>query len=225
MSLSKKRLLVVAHPDDESLFFMGALLDRSLEPWHVACVTDGNADGDGLRRRKQFEDACGLLGVEQSFWFGLPDVYERRIDRGTLEDKLAALDVPSEVYTHGPLGEYMHPHHQDVCFVVTNHYVSRAPVYLAAYNTFPDKVYRLTSRQFELRTEILAKIYGTETMRFINMLPARHEDGFIRADLEEVHAIYNFLTKPQSELPQTKHFEWLRSYLEHRKNNEPGRPF
>lgn len=225
MSISKKRLLVVAHPDDESLFFMGALLDRTLGPWHVACATDGNADGDGLRRRKQFENACDRLGVEKSHWFGLPDIYEKRLEAAVLQAKLFECELPLEVYTHGAIGEYMHPHHQDVCFIVTNYYHSKIPVYLAAYNTFPEKIFSLTAAQFELRTKILADIYGTETMRFINMLPARHEDGFIKADLEEVNAIYRFLTQPESQLPITKNYEWLRGYLEHRKNTPSERPF
>ena len=225
MSISKKRLLVVAHPDDESLFFMGALMDRSLGPWHVACVTDGNADGDGLRRRKQFEKACDMLKVEKSHWLGLPDIYEKRLDPATLQAKLSELDPPSEVYTHGPIGEYMHPHHQDVCFIVTNFYHQKIQVYLAAYNTFPERTFPLTAAQFELRTKILADIYGTETMRFINMLPARHEDGFIKADQDEVNAIYKYLTQPDFKLPATKNYEWLRNYLEHRKNNPTERPF
>jgi LmbE family N-acetylglucosaminyl deacetylase len=225
MSLSNKRLLVVAHPDDESLFFMGALLDRSQGSWVVACVTDGNADGDEVRRRSQFERACQMLGVEQTYWFGLPDIYEKRLERIPLESKLRELDLPGEVYTHGPLGEYMHPHHQDVCFIVSNFFGSKAPVYLSAYNAFPEKIFPLTRSQFDLRTEILAKVYGSETMRFINMLPARHEDGFIRADLEEVNAIYAFLTEPKVELSASKNYEWLRYYLEERKLHPSGRPF
>jgi LmbE family N-acetylglucosaminyl deacetylase len=223
--VSNYRLLIVAHPDDESLFFMGALLDQTKGDWHVACVTNGNADGFENKRKKQFDAACELLKVKKTYWFGLPDVFDIRLKQFDFENALKNIPTPMEVYTHGPLGEYMHPHHQDVCYFTTCYYTAKCPVYVTAYNTFPDVTYQLDAQQFRLRTKILMEIYGSETMRFINMIPARHEDAFIKADLKEISNIYNYLTKPEAKLEVTTHFEWLRFFLYQKKNKPGERPF
>ena len=45
-------------------------------------------------------------------------------------------------------------------------------MYSAAYNSFPEFEVRLSAEQYELKTRILTKIYGSETNRFLNVLPA-----------------------------------------------------
>lgn len=223
--MSKFRLLIVAHPDDETLFFMGALVDRSKGDWHIACVTDGNADGHEKKRRAQFETACSLLEVKKSYWLGLPDVFENRLIQVDFERALKNIPMPTEVFTHGPLGEYMHPHHQDVSYFTSEYFAGKCPVFVSSYNTFPDLTFHLDAQQFQLRTKILMGIYGSETMRFINMIPARHEDAFIKANPEEIGNIYRYLTKPEAQLEVTTHFEWLRFFLEHKKKMPGERPF
>jgi len=46
-------LLVVAHPDDETIFFGGTMYSLKKRGWKVIVVTDGNADGMGSTRRNQ----------------------------------------------------------------------------------------------------------------------------------------------------------------------------
>lgn len=226
MQAHPKKLLVVAHPDDETIFFAGVLLSQTDEEWMIACVTDGNADGKGRERKLQFEKACHALKAVKTYWFGLPDIFEKRLEMGQLAAKLAELPTPDEVYTHGPLGEYMHPHHQDVCYAVTKFYAKTCPIYVNAYNTYPEKRFVLSQEQFQLRTRILAEIYSDETMRFINMLPAKSCDDFIRAPLEEIEAIYKLLTEQDlDQLNHLKHYHWLRYFLEQKAKNPGSRPF
>lgn len=62
-----RALLVVAHPDDETMFFSPTLfhlLDRACRV-HVLCLSIGNHDGLGKLRKKEFAQACTLLGVKQ----------------------------------------------------------------------------------------------------------------------------------------------------------------
>ena len=57
--------LVIAHPDDESMFFVPALAHlrgRGLAV-HVLCLSTGNADGLGERRQAELRAAANLLGV------------------------------------------------------------------------------------------------------------------------------------------------------------------
>ena len=44
-----KRIIIVAHPDDETLKFSSVLNDAL-----VVCVTDGNSLGRGCQRKREF---------------------------------------------------------------------------------------------------------------------------------------------------------------------------
>src|SRR5438477_12925600 len=72
------RLLFIAHPDDETLFFASVLFryGRSL---HVVCVTDGNGDGEKVQRQAQFQTAMKRFDVERFEFWDEPDHYETRL--------------------------------------------------------------------------------------------------------------------------------------------------
>ncbi|MEK7355673.1 MAG: PIG-L family deacetylase, partial [Bdellovibrionota bacterium] len=124
----------MAQPDDETLFFGGLLQRRRTRRWTVVCVTDANADGQGKKRRKQFEKACRLLGVKKPLWWSFPDRYAERLPVVELIAKLRALPKPHTIYTHGIIGEYGHPHHQDVSYAVHLAFAEHPRVYASAYN-------------------------------------------------------------------------------------------
>lgn len=67
MSGSAIYVLVIAHPDDESMFFVPtikALVDRGEQVW-LLCVTTGDYDGLGKEREKELIHAGRLLGFEK----------------------------------------------------------------------------------------------------------------------------------------------------------------
>ncbi len=189
---SKYNLLVVAHPDDETIFFGALLLNYRKLPWHVVCVTDANADGMGAKRRQQFSKACKLLKVQQSSWLSFPDVFSRRLNVEKLMATLKEFPSPTQVFTHGIIGEYGHPHHQDVSFAVHNTFAKTHKVFSSAYNAFPDFTVELKPSQYELKTKILSKVYSSETSRFMHILPATSTEGFMQVDLKEVNGLYRF---------------------------------
>ena len=217
MSKTKHDLLVVAHPDDETIFFGALLLSRRKRPWHVVCVTDADAEGMGRRRHRQFIRACKLLGVARVECLGFPDIFEQRLDLEQLEERLTSFMYPScptEVFTHGVLGEYGHPHHQDVSFAVHTVFHDRCPVYSSAYNCFPDLLVRLTRARFEMKAHILSEIYGSETTRFANLLPATSCEGFTRVGIREIRALYTWFRhgkKPRRQ--DLLHYSWLYPFL------------
>ena len=205
MSKRKQKLIVVAHPDDETLFFGALVLSDPRAEWSVVCVTDGNADGQKAVREKQFRAATRKLGVKKVYFFEMPDRYEARLDQAMLTTKLTELPQGfAEVYTHGPIGEYGHPHHQDVSLAVHRFFAgggrrggsSRdaggAVVWGAAHNCAPDKVVTLKPAVFEKKAQILAKTYFSETERFISFVPATFSEGFAKFSLREVEAIHQF---------------------------------
>jgi N-acetylglucosaminylphosphatidylinositol deacetylase len=63
--LSPLHILVIAHPDDESMFFAPTVL--ALERVWVISLSNGNYDGLGRIREKELKQACDILGVEQVF--------------------------------------------------------------------------------------------------------------------------------------------------------------
>ncbi|MFC5530799.1 PIG-L family deacetylase [Cohnella yongneupensis] len=101
------QLMVVAHPDDESIFG-GALLLRE-QGWKVICVTNG----DNAVRRREFKAATAFAQAEYEIW-NYEDRYNGDFDRKKLSaDIQRVLNETNytKIVTHGLKGEYGHPQH------------------------------------------------------------------------------------------------------------------
>lgn len=215
------KLLICAHPDDETLFFGGLLLQNPGD-FKVICATDANADGRGPVRMQEFKQAMQKLQVSEFSLLGLPDIYEKRLDQNLLKQALEQELSQNfqEVYTHNILGEYGHPHHQDVSFCV--HHTFSCPVYSTAYNGYPEKLIHLTEAEFKIKSEILTQIYDEETQRFLNLLPINATEGLQQTSLTEIDTLYNYLAKGE-DLGKLYKFAHLKPFLEHLK--DLNRPF
>jgi hypothetical protein len=210
--MKPNKLLVIAHPDDETLFFGGLLL-RHQNQFKVILVTDANADQRKNERMLEFQKALELLGVKHYAMLDFPDIYSQRIDLDALEKILVAENANNyeQVFTHNIIGEYGHPHHQDISYVV--HKVFKTNVYSTAYNSYPDLTINLTGPEFNIKSQILCHIYGKETQRFLNMLPITFSEGFHHTEWQEIESIYQFLTQDKS-LQSLKKYSHLKDYLE-----------
>lgn len=106
------KLILVAHPDDETLFFSRVLL-HSKKGLAVLCLTGGY---DPIRRA-EFYRALRYYGVG-GYLANLPDqtAFQSHFNPGSLLRKLRRFrkDFPAckMIYTHNPEGEYGHRHHQ-----------------------------------------------------------------------------------------------------------------
>jgi len=217
------KLLVVAHPDDETLFFAGLLAKYPLTK--VLLVTDGNADRQGLERLNQFKKAMRAFKVKNFESLGFPDHYDQRLDipklvqaiHGSLKNDPA----PSAVYTHGIIGEYGHPHHQDVSYAVHTLFKNHRKVFSCAYNAYPDLKIQLTAAQFQKKSKILTEIYSSETQRFLNLIPMTSCEGFVRVGYKEVEAIYQYMTARVKVL-NPKGLKIYRAYGPHLNSHPPG---
>lgn len=223
--MKKYNLLLVAHPDDETIFFGGLLQTYRRKPWKVVCVTDGNADGQGEKRKQDFFSACAQLRTKNCEMWDFKDRYESRLDIGPLIERLRA-ESPSEVFTHGVLGEYGHPHHQDVSLAAHRAFPKGLPVWSTAYNCFAEKVIRTPQRAYQRKCQVLANIYFSETVRFARYLPSYNHEGYTRVQLPEVERLYDFLTG--ADLPRTDElsvYEWFHPYLTEFRRQIQDRPF
>lgn len=158
----RRLLVVVAHPDDETIFFGGHLLaSRSWDEVDVISATGVFGTPAMTRIRcAEFERACGLLGA-RPVRLELLDG-EGAFNSGRLEAALRrhAESTPYErVLTHGPWGEYGHRHHIDVARAV--HRVFAGVLSLAgplpACATRP-----LTARELSAKRRIAADAYRSQ---------------------------------------------------------------
>ncbi len=224
MSRQKYNLLCVAHPDDEIIFFGGLLQRRRALPWTIICMTDANADGQGRKRKAQYEKSCKMLGVKDAQWWAYPDVYEKRLPVDEIVSRLEEMPRPQAVFTHGIVGEYGHPHHQDVSFAVHTAFSEHQRVFACAYNAAPDFTIGLTKKEFALKAKILTDVYGSETSRFLNLLPATSTEGYLSLDPSEVKAIYDYLAHGKALKKSSLHaYAWLEKFLKSRRKQP--RPF
>ena len=223
--MKKYNLLIVAHPDDETIFFGGLVQVYRRKPWKIICVTDGNADGEGAKRQKDFFTACDLLGAKSFEMWDFPDRFESRLDLNRLAERLKS-ESPSEVFTHGILGEYGHPHHQDVCLATYRSFHQTAKVWSPAYNCYADKVFRIPHKAFNRKCAVLATTYHSETHRFQRWLATYSHEGFCQLKLSEIEMLYSYFTsvKPLA-ADLLDRYKWFEPYLEEFKGQITERPF
>jgi bacillithiol biosynthesis deacetylase BshB2 len=135
-------LVVLPHPDDESFGAAGliALHTRAGVPVTYACGTLGqmgrnmgknvfaNRETMPFIRKKELEDACRVLGIEDLRFLGLHDKTIEFEDPEIVADSIEQIikEVnPSLIVTHYP-GHGVHPDH-DACGYATIRAVSRIP--------------------------------------------------------------------------------------------------
>ncbi len=213
MKANSYRLLVVAHPDDETIFFGGILQREKSLPWQVICVTDGNFENRGEDRKKEFLAATKLLGVKATEHWRYPDRFPDRLPIEEITARLRDLPKPKEIYTHGPFGEYGHPHHQDVC-LATHLAFPKCKIFSPAWNCQADKVVQLTASEYKKKTKAYEEIYFKETSRFLNMVPNSAVEAFAQFSLPEVKTIVRFLRREEDlKTSSMKKFSWLGDQL------------
>ena len=112
-------LMIVAHPDDETLWGGAHLIE---DVYYVVCVTCGNSDV----RNREFIEIMRLTNNKYEF-LGYPDVVNGYIsnwknDFNNIEadiDRIIKSRKWKSIVTHNPLGEYGHFHHKSVSKIVT----------------------------------------------------------------------------------------------------------
>jgi LmbE family N-acetylglucosaminyl deacetylase len=125
------KIMIVAHPDDESLFGGDAL--TSSRGWTVVCVTNGTNE----ERRREFAAAMTSVGANYTLLAHFDHLQSGNFNV-RLEEQLAELldEFPYEmVVTHDERGEYGHPQHIAVHHIVRR-LAGRRPLYVFAHPWF-----------------------------------------------------------------------------------------
>ncbi len=151
-------LVVMAHPDDETINLGGIIAQASSKhiPVHVLCMTDGelgihsaHSDKKALKRirKKELLEAMSLLGVQDVDFAHIPDgeVYTH-LSRAKNSILRTIRQVrPSAIFTHDPSGKNGHPDHVATSLAITQLYVSDTSKSISYYYVLPFKHNKTTA--------------------------------------------------------------------------------
>ncbi|MHB0878281.1 MAG: PIG-L deacetylase family protein [Anaerolineae bacterium] len=195
----KSAAVVVAHPDDETLWAGGLMLSHPETSWFVATLTRAS-DADRAPRFRRALERLRAAGVMADLDDG-PE--QTPLDVSVLEQAVVELLPPVRfnlVVTHGPTGEYTrHRRHEEVSRVVSSLWQSRRlladSLWLFAYNDdegrrLPapnpdaDVHQMLSSEIWRRKADIISTIYGFAEDSW-EVRAAPREEAFWRFDSVE----------------------------------------
>ncbi|XP_047067253.1 probable N-acetylglucosaminyl-phosphatidylinositol de-N-acetylase [Lolium rigidum] len=117
-------LLVLAHPDDESMFFTPSILFLKSKGHsiHILCMSLGNADGLGNIRTEELYKACAALKIpaeqvevldHQKLQDGFQEKWDHRLLAELTMEQIRLWDIDM-IVTFDSCGVSGHPNHCDV---------------------------------------------------------------------------------------------------------------
>lgn len=149
---SINKLMVVAHPDDKSIFGGGALLSE--KGWKVICLTNASNE----QRSKEFYQAMKFAGASGEMW-DYPDVYD-----GTFDEEKVIRDLRRVLWfgkyelvvTHNLHGEYGHTQHMALSRIVHRLHPKNLHVFDTSEERLPDD---MLNKKWELLRHYQSQMY------------------------------------------------------------------
>ena len=143
----RRRALVVAHPDDEAMWFAGAVI-RHPGDWTIICCSIPLRDP---ARAYKFFDACHVLGAKgRLIPFQESPATQPMKNLGLLD--LSGFDV---IVTHNRAGEYGHQHHRSVHENIVTRWPDRVVVSGYGLGQPPDFEVALNDAQWQRKLDAI----------------------------------------------------------------------
>ncbi|MBW2981618.1 PIG-L family deacetylase [Candidatus Woesearchaeota archaeon] len=169
--MKKKILVIIAHPDDETIWMGGTLL-KNKNNWNTAIISLCRKNDKD--RAPKFRKACRVFRAK-CFMSNLEDEKLNDIpaDEVIRQIKKHANKNYDFIFTHGKNGEYGHKRHKDVNKAVIKmlkkgilsakiifffSYKKKGKICYAKKNS--DKFIKLGDNHFNAKRELIHKIYG-----------------------------------------------------------------
>lgn len=177
----KNILLVIAHPDDESMFFsptMNFLTSRG-HKLYILCMSIGNADGMGTMRREELYKASTVLKVplnqvkildHPDLQDGFGKVWDHKLLAGIIELEISSHGIDL-IITFDSYGVSGHCNHRDVHNGVRGFLHNKAPQSFEAWEL--------------VSTNILRKYSGPFDIWLSSMFSKEHPSGMMHCLLNE----------------------------------------
>lgn len=169
-----KGLIIVAHPDDETIWMGGAILSFKNIKWTILSLSRKNDPDRALRFKKacKFYKAKSIISDLEDE--GIMDIKESLLNIKKMIKSTVIKNGKNKfnyIFTHGYLGEYGHPRHKGVHFAVKNliekKFLSADYFFNFSYKKGPvDFSLRLKPSIFKKKLFIIKKIYGFYPLSF-----------------------------------------------------------
>lgn len=192
--MAKKALVIVAHPDDETIWMGGTILQKSDWEWTILSLCRGS-DTD---RAPKFRRVCAHYGA-RAVIADIDDENDEPISVGAVQEIiLGALDSREYdfIFTHGSNGEYGHQRHLDAHRAVTklcNQNTLKGKLYFFSYvpgkesaphdpalmipvpSSKADWIVELSEAEWREKRRIVEELYGFKHPIFETLACARTE--------------------------------------------------
>ncbi|KAG8649050.1 N-acetylglucosaminyl-phosphatidylinositol de-N-acetylase isoform X1 [Manihot esculenta] len=169
----KNVLLVVAHPDDESMFFsptISYLISRG-HNLHILCLSIGNADGMGNARKHELYKACAVLKVplqkvnvldRPELQDGFGQIWDHNLLARIIKEEVSRHEI-DVIITFDGYGVSGHCNHCDVHYGVRR-LLQENPQSLQAWELVSTNIFRKYSGPIDIWLSMLLAIKDTDRM-------------------------------------------------------------